>query len=93
LRVATPPQQWDIPAFQVQVADTVGAGDSFSGGLLVALAERGVTSREALLCLEASELVQVLRFAAAVSAITCTRAGANPPHRADVEQFLQNSEQ
>jgi fructokinase len=93
LRAATPPQQWQMPAFAVEVADTVGAGDSFSGGLLAALAERGVNTRAALLRLEAAELVQSLRFAAAVSALTCTRSGANPPHHAEVAQFLQKFEE
>jgi fructokinase len=88
---ATARQQWILPAFQVSVADTVGAGDSFSAGLLAALAERDVDSRSALLNLDIDDMEQVLRFAAAVSAITCTRAGANPPYRAEVEQFLRGS--
>jgi fructokinase len=82
------PQQWHIPAFAVQVADTVGAGDSFSAGLLAALAEHDIDTRAALLALDAADLIEILRFAAAVSAITCTRSGANPPHRDEVAQFL-----
>jgi fructokinase len=82
------PQQWHLPAFAVQVADTVGAGDSFSAGLLAALAEHGVGTRAELLALDAAALAETLRFAAAVSAITCTRSGANPPRREEVAQFL-----
>jgi fructokinase len=88
---ATPdgvPQRWDIPAFVVPIADTVGAGDAFSAGLLAALAERAVSGRSALLQLDVAELERVLHFASAVSAVTCMRAGANPPTRAEVEQFL-----
>ncbi len=84
--------RWRIPAFQVAVADTVGAGDAFSGGLLAALAERGVDSRAALMQLDPDELEQSLRFASAVSALTCTRPGANPPYRAEVEQFLESAQ-
>lgn len=83
------PRRWEVPGFRVAVADTVGAGDSFSGGLLAALAERQVYSRAALLALAPDELAAVLRFAAAVSALTCTRAGANPPDHAEVSHFLQ----
>ncbi|HEX6289665.1 MAG TPA: carbohydrate kinase [Herpetosiphonaceae bacterium] len=77
-----------LPAFDVRVVDTVGAGDSFSSGLLASLAERGVVSRSALEALPQAELVACLRYATAVSALTCTRAGADPPVRAAVEQFL-----
>jgi fructokinase len=88
---ATPdgtPQRWNIPAFMVPIVDTVGAGDAFSAGLLAALAERAVNARAALLQLDVAELERVLHFASAVSAVTCMRAGANPPTRAEVEQFL-----
>jgi fructokinase len=88
---ATPdgtPQRWDVPAFVVPTADTVGAGDAFSAGLLAALAERAVSVRAALLQLDVEELERVLHFASAVSAVTCMRAGADPPTRAEVEQFL-----
>lgn len=83
---------WPVPGFTVRVVDTVGAGDSFSGGLLAELARRGVTSRAALDALSAAELTATVRFAAAVSAVNCTRAGADPPRRAEVEQFLAGQE-
>lgn len=85
---AGPPQVWQIPAFAVAVADTVGAGDAFSAGLLAALAKREVDTRVALLRLAAADVAEVLRFAAAVSALTCTRAGADPPRSAEVDQFV-----
>ncbi|MDP9310908.1 MAG: PfkB family carbohydrate kinase [Chloroflexota bacterium] len=77
-----------LPPFKVDVVDTVGAGDSFSGGFLASLAERGVVTREALERLPLDELERSLRFATAVSALTRTRAGADPPDRAAVDQFL-----
>lgn len=78
----------DVPGFPVSVADSVGAGDSFSAGLLAALAERGALSRTALAALPAEALQAALRFGAATAAITCTRSGANPPRRDDVVAFL-----
>lgn len=79
----------EIPAFEIKLADTVGAGDSFSGGLLAALHRRGICSRASLEAMPVEELSAILRFAGAVSAITCTRSGANPPRSAEVEEFLQ----
>jgi len=76
------------PGFSVQVADTVGAGDAFSAGLLAALASRGATTREAVVAMPAEELEAALRFGAAVAAITCSRPGADPPRAAEVEAFL-----
>jgi fructokinase len=78
----------ELPAFPVRVVDTVGAGDSFSGGLLASLAERDVLSRTALEALSLDDLARCLRFATAVSALTCTRAGADPPDRPTVARFL-----
>jgi fructokinase len=77
-----------VPAVRVPVVDTVGAGDAFSAGLLAGLAQHGVTSRAALDALYIDDLVATLRFAAAVAALTCARAGADPPRRAEVRAFL-----
>jgi len=89
LRAATPPEPpYDVPAFAVDVVDTVGAGDTFDAGLLAGLAERGALSREALLALDPNDLIGALRYAAAAAALVCARAGADPPRRAEVEQFL-----
>ncbi len=66
-----------VPAFEVPVVDTTGAGDAFCAGLAVALAE-GTSIEEAL------------RFASAAGAVACTRAGAEPamPYRDEVEELL-----
>jgi fructokinase len=70
---------------EVDVVDTVGAGDAFSSGLLAALDVRGALARDVLVALPASELAAALRFAAEVAALTCTRAGADPPRRDEVD--------
>jgi fructokinase len=78
----------DLPGFPVTVADTVGAGDTFSAGLLAALAAGGVLGRAALEALPPPDLRQALRQGAAASALACTRPGADPPRRAELEAFL-----
>jgi fructokinase len=77
-----------VPARAVEVVDTVGAGDAFTSGLLFALVERGVTSRAGLQEMRTDVLEAGLRFATASAAVTCTRAGADPPRRDEVEAVL-----
>jgi fructokinase len=70
---------------RVTVADTVGAGDSLAAGLLSGLLTIGVTSRAALEALPDDELLRVVDDAALVAAINCTRVGADPPTRAELD--------
>jgi fructokinase len=70
-----------VPAPAVGVVDTIGAGDTFQAGLLVALKEAGRLEVEALSGISAGELEAALRFGVTAAAITCSRAGANPPWR------------
>jgi len=67
------------PAAPVPVVDTVGAGDAFMAGLLASLQAQGVLNREGLRALDEARLGQALGLASRVAALTCTRAGANPP--------------
>ncbi len=71
-----------------RVADTVGAGDSFQAALLFALRELGRIKRDGLAQATQGELRRALSFAAACAAVTCSRAGANPPRLIEVEQAL-----
>ena len=73
-----------VQAPQVQVVDTVGAGDAFMSGTLSWLWSAGVWSRAALESLNTEQATALLGFAARVAAITCTRAGANPPWRGEL---------
>jgi len=68
-----------VPARQVAVVDTVGAGDTFNAGLLASLWEQGALTRAGLSALTAEQMRAALDFAARVAAVTVTRAGANPP--------------
>jgi fructokinase len=77
----------EIPAPHVEVVDTVGAGDSFMSGLLSAMDRDHALGAEAP-APSRSELERWLRFAAAASAITCSRKGSDPPTREEVEAAL-----
>ena len=66
----------------VEAVDTVGAGDTFSAGILDALADKdllGADRREALTSLPNDDIAAVLRRASRLAAVTVSRAGANPP--------------
>jgi fructokinase len=70
---------------RVTVADTVGAGDSLAAGLLSGLLEAGITSRAALEALPDEQLLAMVDDAALVAALNCTRIGADPPTRAELD--------
>ncbi|MDF2620686.1 MAG: PfkB domain protein [Xanthobacteraceae bacterium] len=74
----------EVPAPQITLADTIGAGDSFQGALLAALRETGHIGRPRLAAMSAAALREVLGFAVACAAITCSRVGADPPYRSEV---------
>ncbi|MFJ6409715.1 carbohydrate kinase [Streptomyces hydrogenans] len=69
----------------VAVVDTVGAGDSFMSAVLDALAGR---DRAALAALGADALAGLLARAGAAAAVTVSRAGAQPPDRAELDAAL-----
>jgi fructokinase len=69
----------DVPAVSVSVIDTVGAGDTIGAILVEALLEHGLSE------LSGNSLFSVLERAAKAASITCSRAGANPPWRAELE--------
>ncbi|MCI9888043.1 carbohydrate kinase [Micrococcales bacterium 31B] len=76
-----------VPSRKVTVIDTVGAGDTFSAGIIDELGVRGLlgaSQREALRAIPSSTVEAVLNHAAACAAITVSRQGANPPTRAEV---------
>ena len=76
-----------VPAPKVEVADTVGAGDSFMAALLSGLVDReldGAQNRAELRDLPAEGLGELLAHAAKAAAVTVSRPGANPPTRAEL---------
>ncbi|SDO51637.1 fructokinase [Nakamurella panacisegetis] len=67
-----------VPIAPTDLVDTVGAGDSFHGGMMHHLAVAGHLGGR-LDRLDLAGLTEALAFASRVSAINCSRAGANPP--------------
>lgn len=72
-------------AVVVDVADTIGAGDTFSAGLLDALWQRGALTPDGLRELDAEAWRAVLDHAARAAAVTVSRPGADPPYRGELD--------
>jgi len=78
-----------VAAPRVDVADTVGAGDSFMGGLIDGLWAAGLlgaANREALYGIDSQTITPILDRCARIAAITVSRPGANPPGTAELEE-------
>jgi len=67
-----------VPGVKIEVVDTVGAGDTVGAIVVEAIVERG------LKVITGDVLREVLVRATKAAAITCSRAGANPPTRAEI---------
>lgn len=72
----------DIPP--VEVADSIGAGDSFSAGFLAWLDDHDKLSKDGVGSLTSDEVAAALEFAARVAAVTVSRPGADPPMRSEL---------
>jgi fructokinase len=72
-----------VRAPKVDVVDTIGAGDAFGAAVLAWLHDHDQLRLD--LALEKGELASMLRFACLVAAITCTRVGADPPWRSELD--------
>ncbi|WP_316745610.1 carbohydrate kinase [Streptomyces sp. MK7] len=73
-----------VPGEKADVVDTIGAGDTVNAALLHGLAARDALSAEGLAGLGAEGWTRLLRFAARAAAVTCSRAGAEPPYASEV---------
>ena len=71
----------EVEAPRVEVVDTIGAGDAFMGAFLADWSLRGLGRADLG---RQDELAEAVRFACRVAAITCARAGADPPRRAEL---------
>ena len=70
----------EVPAEKVEVVDTVGAGDTIGAIVVEGTINFGVEA------LKGEVLRGVLEKATRAAGITCSRAGANPPWREELER-------
>jgi fructokinase len=73
----------EVPGIKVAVVDTVGAGDTVGAIIVEAVIQIGILN------LSGSKLREVLHSAAA--AITCSRAGAQPPRAFELTEALERN--
>lgn len=76
-----------VPGVVVEVADTVGAGDSFMAALIDGLLRgvpAGADAASALDAFTAAELERLLDYCVRAAAITVSRPGADPPRRSEL---------
>ena len=76
----TPDSEYVQPASRVQVADTVGAGDSCIGGFITSMLSAPDAGWQ-----------RHLQFAAATAAVVCSHTGAYAPTHDEVEALIQVS--
>jgi fructokinase len=69
----------DCHAAKVELVDSVGAGDTIGAVIVEGLLKHGLGG------LKADVLKQVLERAAKAAGITCSRAGANPPWKEELD--------
>ncbi len=74
----------EVPGLDVEVVDTVGAGDTVTAALVAWAHEHGCLDAGSLRALPDEAIADALTFAARASAITVTRPGADPPTRAEL---------
>ena len=72
-----------VRAPEVHVVDTIGAGDAFGAALLAWLHDHGAIGTQ--LSLERDELKAALDYACLAAALTCARAGADPPRKSEMD--------
>jgi fructokinase len=72
-----------VKAPEVHVVDTIGAGDAFGAALLAWLHDHGAIGTE--LSLERDDLKAALDYACLAAALTCARAGADPPRKSEMD--------
>ena len=79
-------QGWSVhrPALDIAVVDTVGAGDSFTAGLIGSLIRQGQHSPAKLARCRADQVSGALDDAILVASLNCERRGNDPPTAADV---------
>jgi fructokinase len=69
----------EVPGVKIEVADTVGAGDTVGAIIVEAMVEKGILN------LNDEVLKATLHRAAVAAGITCSRKGAQPPYKHELK--------
>ncbi len=69
----------EVPGVKIEVADTVGAGDTVGAIIVEAMIEKGILN------LNDEVLKATLHRAAVAAGITCSRKGAQPPYKHELK--------
>jgi len=69
----------EVPGVKIEVADTVGAGDTVGAIIVEAMIEKGILN------LSDEVLKATLHRAAVAAGITCSRKGAQPPYKHELK--------
>ena len=69
----------EVPGVKIEVADTVGAGDTVGAIIVEAMIEKGILN------LTNEVLKATLHRAAVAAGITCSRKGAQPPYKHELK--------
>ena len=80
-----------LPAREISIIDTIGAGDTFHAGLLAYLYLSGNLSQEKLKNINQNSAVDALKYASMAAEINCCRQGANPPTASELEKELKDT--
>ena len=81
-----------LPSMNIDVVDTVGAGDSFLAGVLVKLSEGSWLSKDKFKTIDEMSLSKVVSFGITASALTCTKQGPDLPYKVDLKKFMCEDE-
>ena len=82
-------QTIEVTAPTIEVADTIGAGDTVIGCLLAEIHRRteGKNVRNKTMEFTGEDWAEIASYAARAAAVTCTGVDTNPPTRAEMEQL------
>ncbi len=79
----------DVAARQIEVQDSIGAGDTFHAGVLAAMSRAGQLTVEALDRLDRATVEGVLAQGTAAAALNCMESGCDPPSLNSLLNFLE----
>ncbi|MEM1049085.1 MAG: carbohydrate kinase [Pseudomonadota bacterium] len=79
-----PNSHYSVAGHQIELVDTVGAGDTFQAAMIAGLSELGIWSRQTLDRMAPERLCTLIGFATRAASVTCSRRGADLPYRTEL---------